>query len=111
MHHVPKKLEARHRIAFFSNSLFMNMPHAMQVEKMMSFSVLNSYYDEDVMYNREQLRTENEDGVSIIFYLQKIYPNDWSNFIEQMGGQGLKNPEELWIDKVVELRLWASYRG
>ena len=93
MHHVPKNLEARHRIAFFSNSLFMNMPCAMQVEKMMSFSVLTPYYDEDVMYNREQLRTENEDGVSIIFYLQKIYPDDWSNFMEQMHGQGLKNLE------------------
>ena len=42
MHHVPKNLEARHSIAFFSNSLFMNMPHAMQVEKIMSFIVLTS---------------------------------------------------------------------
>ena len=29
MHHVPKKLEARHMISFFNNSLFMNMPRAM----------------------------------------------------------------------------------
>ena len=28
-----------------------------------------------------------------------------------MRGQRLKNHEELWTDKVVELRLWASYRG
>ena len=76
MHHVPKKLEARRRIAFFNNSLFMNMPRAMQVEKIMPFSVLNSYYDEYVMYNREKLRTKNEYGVSIIFYLQKIYLDD-----------------------------------
>ena len=63
------------------------------------------------MYNREQLRTENEDGVSIIFYLQNIYLDDWLNFIEHMRGQGLKNPEELQTDREVELRLWASYRG
>ena len=69
MHHVPKKLEARRKIAFFNNSLFMSMPRAMQVEKMMSFNVLTPYYDEDVMYNREQLYTEYEDRVSIIFYL------------------------------------------
>ena len=93
MHHLPKNLEARCRIAFINNSLFMNMPRAMQVEKMMSFSVLTSYYDEDVMYTREQLHTKNEDGVSIIFYLQKIYPDDWSNFIERKRGQGLKNLE------------------
>eukprot|EP01018_Ginkgo_biloba_P014079 Gb_29725 [translate_table: standard] len=108
MHQIPKNLEARRRLAFFSNSLFMNMPRALQVDKMMAFSVLTPYYDEDVMYNKEQLRTENEDGVSIIFYLQKIYPDEWSNFMERMQ---VDDPEELWIDKVKELRLWASYRG
>lgn len=40
MHNVPKNMEARRRLAFFSNSLFMNMPHAPQVEKMRAFSVL-----------------------------------------------------------------------
>ncbi|GMY10099.1 callose synthase 12 [Fagus crenata] len=30
MHNIPVNLEARRRIAFFSNSLFMNMPHAPQ---------------------------------------------------------------------------------
>ncbi|GMH15848.1 hypothetical protein Nepgr_017689 [Nepenthes gracilis] len=50
MQDVPKNREARRRIAFFSNSLFMNMPHAPHVEKMMSFSVLTPYYNEDVMY-------------------------------------------------------------
>ncbi|PQM35115.1 callose synthase 12 [Prunus yedoensis var. nudiflora] len=40
MQNIPVNLEARRRIAFFSNSLFMNMPHAPQVEKMMAFSVL-----------------------------------------------------------------------
>jgi len=89
----------------------MNMPRALQVEKMMSFSVLTPYYDEDVMYSREQLRTPNEDGVSILFYLQKIYPDEWSNFIERMRGQGLEDLDELLTDKVIELRLWASYRG
>ncbi|GLJ16179.1 hypothetical protein SUGI_0270170 [Cryptomeria japonica] len=111
MPHVPKNLEARRRIAFFSNSLFMNMPRAVPVEKMMAFSVLTPYYDEDVMYSREQLRTENEDGVSIIFYLQRIYPDEWSNFTERMHREGMKDPDDIWTAKVMELRLWASYRG
>eukprot|EP01018_Ginkgo_biloba_P024102 Gb_37962 [translate_table: standard] len=113
MHNVPKNLEARRRISFFSNSLFMNMPHAPQVEKMWAFSVLTPYYDEDVMYNKEQLRTENEDGVSIIFYLKKIFPDEWSNFEERMCQKGWKGrEEELWSNNNIrELRLWASYRG
>ncbi|GLJ17580.1 hypothetical protein SUGI_0305880 [Cryptomeria japonica] len=112
MHNIPKNLEARRRIAFFSNSLFMNMPHAPQVEKMLAFSVLTPYYDEDVLYNKEQLRTANEDGVSILFYLQKIYPDEWDNFLERMRQKDKDiNDDKLWSIYVRELRLWASYRG
>ena len=35
---VPSNLEARRRISFFSNSLFMNMPNAPKVRNMLSFS-------------------------------------------------------------------------
>lgn len=37
-------------------------------------SVFTPYYEEDVMYDIEKLYKENEDGISILFYLQKIYP-------------------------------------
>ena len=39
-------------------------------------SVLTPYYKEDVLYSEEELHSENEDGISILFYLQKIYPGD-----------------------------------
>ena len=39
-------------------------------------SVLTPYYKEDVLYSDEELRKENEDGISILFYLQKIYPGE-----------------------------------
>ncbi|KAJ0813760.1 putative 1,3-beta-glucan synthase [Helianthus annuus] len=111
MNNVPVNLEARRRIAFFSNSLFMNMPHAPQVEKMMAFSVLTPYYNEEVVYNKEQLRTENEDGVSTLYYLQTIYADEWKNFLERMKREGMKSDDELWTVKLRDLRLWASYRG
>ena len=38
------------------------------------FSILTPYYREDVFYSEEELNQENEDGISILFYLQKIYP-------------------------------------
>lgn len=38
------------------------------------FSVLTPYYKEDVLYSDDELTKENEDGISILFYLQKIYP-------------------------------------
>uniref|UniRef100_A0A1D1XI91 1,3-beta-glucan synthase n=1 Tax=Anthurium amnicola TaxID=1678845 RepID=A0A1D1XI91_9ARAE len=111
MNNVPKNLEARRRIAFFTNSLFMNMPRAPQVEKMLAFSVLTPYYSEEVLYSREQLRTENEDGISILFYLQKIYDDEWENFMERMHREGLTNDDELWEQRLRDLRLWASHRG
>ncbi|KAF9588439.1 hypothetical protein IFM89_010198 [Coptis chinensis] len=111
MHNVPSNLEARRRIAFFSNSLFMNMPHAPQVEKMMAFSVLTPYYNEEVVYSKEQLRTENEDGISTLFYLQKIYDDEWNNFLQRMRRDGMVDDNEVWTNKLRDLRLWASYRG
>lgn len=111
MHSVPVNLEARRRIAFFSNSLFMNMPHAPQVEKMMAFSVLTPYYSEEVVYSKEQLRNETEDGISTLYYLQTIYADEWKNFKERMHREGIKTDSELWTTKLRDLRLWASFRG
>ncbi|XP_047318610.1 callose synthase 12-like [Impatiens glandulifera] len=111
MHNIPMNLEARRRIAFFSNSLFMNIPHAPQVEKMMTFSVLTPYYNEEVLYNKEQLRTENEDGVSTLYYLQTIYADEWKNFLERMRREGMANDNEIYAERIRDLRLWASFRG
>ncbi|KAF3326591.1 callose synthase 12-like protein [Carex littledalei] len=110
MSNVPNNIDARRRITFFSNSLFMNMPRAPQVEKMMAFSVLTPYYEEEVMYKKDQLHSENEDGVSTLFYLQKIYADEWTNFLERMKRQGIAK-DEISGKGLPELRLWASYRG
>lgn len=40
-------------------------------------SVLTPYYTEDVQYSTEELNLENEDGISILFYLRKIYPGEY----------------------------------
>ncbi|KAJ0037576.1 hypothetical protein Pint_24113 [Pistacia integerrima] len=107
---VPSNLEARRRISFFSNSLFMDMPHAPKVRNMLSFSVLTPYYTEDVLFSIKSLEKPNEDGVSILFYLQKIFPDEWMNFLERVkcgSEEELKANEEL----EEKLRLWASYRG
>ncbi|GAB4856101.1 Callose synthase 3 [Ancistrocladus abbreviatus] len=107
---VPSNLEARRRISFFSNSLFMDMPSAPKVRNMLSFSALTPYYTEEVLFSLRELELLNEDGVSILFYLQKIFPDEWTNFLERVNCKSeeeLKRSEEL----EEELRLWASYRG
>ncbi|CAL9771431.1 unnamed protein product [Musa acuminata subsp. burmannicoides] len=107
---VPTNLEARRRIAFFTNSLFMEMPRAPKVHKMLSFSVMTPYYSEETVFSKNDLDLENEDGVSILFYLQKIYPDEWNNFMERIN---CKRESEVWSNEenVLQLRHWASLRG
>ncbi|CAA0822891.1 Callose synthase 5 [Striga hermonthica] len=106
---VPTNLEARRRIAFFTNSLFMYMPHAPRVRKMLSFSVMTPYYSEETLYSKIDLEMENEDGVSILYYLQKIYPDEWNNFMERLNCKD----SEIWENEenILQLRHWASLRG
>lgn len=35
---------------------------------------MTPYYSEETVYSKTDLEMENEDGVSIIYYLQKIFP-------------------------------------
>ncbi|XP_051127343.1 callose synthase 5-like isoform X2 [Andrographis paniculata] len=106
---VPTNLEARRRISFFSNSLFMNMPCAPRARKMLSFSVFTPYYSEETLYSKNDLNMENEDGVSILYYLQKIYPDEWNNFRERMNCEEDEILEK--EESILQLRHWASLRG
>ncbi|XP_024363886.1 callose synthase 9 isoform X2 [Physcomitrium patens] len=114
---VPVNLEARRRLQFFSNSLFMSMPQPPPVRKMFSFSALTPYYNEDVMYSKAQLEDKNVDGITILYYLQTIVPDEWKNFLERMipgvdyNQLGLYTEANIDAIDIVQLRLWASYRG
>ncbi|KAK9995555.1 hypothetical protein SO802_020241 [Lithocarpus litseifolius] len=110
---VPKNLEARRRLEFFTNSLFMDMPSAKPVSEMMPFSVFTPYYSETVLYSNHELRVENEDGISVLFYLQKIFPDEWENFLERIDRAEATRDAELQESSTdsLELRFWASYRG
>jgi len=107
---VPTNLDARRRISFFANSLFMSMPDAPKVRQMLPFSVLTPYYKEDVLFSSQALGEQNEDGVSILFYLQKIYPDEWKNFLERVHCESEDQLHET-EQSEEQLRLWASYRG
>ncbi|BFG32377.1 hypothetical protein CerSpe_186510 [Prunus speciosa] len=110
---IPKNLEARRRLEFFTNSLFMDMPSAKPVSEMVPFSVFTPYYSETVLYSSSELRVENEDGISILFYLQKIFPDEWDNFLERIGRGESTGDAELQENSSdsLELRFWVSYRG
>ncbi|CAL5187239.1 unnamed protein product [Lathyrus oleraceus] len=105
---IPANLDARRRISFFATSLFTDMPDAPKVHSMMSFSVITPHYMEDINFSMKELGSEKEDD-SIIFYMQKIYPDEWKNFLERMCCENRKSLED--ENKLEELRMWASFRG
>ena len=55
------------------------LPHATMMCNFSEFpfSVLTPYYREDVLYSTDEINRENEDGISILFYLTKIYPGEY----------------------------------
>ncbi|CAL5028956.1 unnamed protein product [Urochloa decumbens] len=99
-------LEARRRILFFANSLFMKMPRAPQVHSMMSFSVLTPCMKED---SEQDLWKNNEHGLPMLSILQKIYPDEFRNFLERIDFKP-RHEDDL-KDKMDEICLWASHRG
>lgn len=70
----PNSVEARRRLTFFANSLFMDMPRAPPVSEMLSWTCMTPFYCEDVVYRREDLERENEDGLTTLMYLQVRRP-------------------------------------
>ncbi|CAM0945991.1 unnamed protein product [Alopecurus aequalis] len=97
---VPSNSEARRRISFFATSLFMDMPAAPKVRSMLSFSIITPYFMEEVKFSNEELHS-NQDEASILSYMQKIYPDEWTNFLERLGSKVTHE----------DIRYWASFRG
>ncbi|CAO2037869.1 unnamed protein product [Urochloa humidicola] len=97
---IPSNAEARRRISFFATSLFMDMPAAPKVRSMLSFSIVTPYFMEEVKFSDDELYS-NQDEASILSYMQKIYPDEWKNFLERLGSKVTNE----------EIRYWASYRG
>ncbi|CAH0489309.1 unnamed protein product [Peronospora farinosa] len=105
----PQSFDARRRLLFFVNSLFMDMPLAPLLEEMKSWSVMTPFYAEDVLYSRKDLESK-QDGLDVhtLLFLQTLYKRDWANFVERV-----KPKKNIWKnpDTAIELRMWASLRG
>ncbi|KAK1258748.1 putative callose synthase 8 [Acorus gramineus] len=98
---IPRNLEARRRISFFANSLFMDMPAPPKVRNMLSFSVLTPYFMEEVNFSEDELLSTQDGTSSIIFYMQKIYPGKCSDWDHHHADETMNE----------EVRKWASFRG
>jgi len=95
---------------YFVNSLFMKMPHAPSIQDMMSWNVITPFYSEDVTYSKGDLEKRTDAlGVSTLLYLQTLYKNDWTNFLERLE---ISDESKIWSKKnIEETRIWASIRA
>ena len=66
---VPQNLEARRRITFFANSLFMNMPSAPKVRNMLSFRLV---MEKEILLKKSMASKWKENGL-----MPKLVPNSF----------------------------------
>lgn len=105
----PSLPEARRRLHFFVNSLFMSMPSVPSMMYSKDYTCITPFYSEDVLLTRNDLESKNSDGVSTLLYLQTLYKKDWHNFLERLG---LVDDQLIWSTKFLqETRMWASMRA
>jgi callose synthase len=106
----PASPEARRRLHFFVNSLFMSLPSVPSVLYSKDYTCLTPFYSEDVLLTRNDLESKNSDGVSTILYLQTLYKKDWHNFLERLN---IADDQSIWSSPkhLQETRMWASMRA
>ena len=78
---------------------------------MVYFSIFTPYYNNIVLYSMSELRKENENGISVLFYLQNIFLDEWKHFLERIGRNQTTFDSELQENSsdLLELHLWDSY--
>lgn len=107
---IPHSLEARRRLTFFCNSMFMDMPSPPSLRASRALTVLTPFYRETVAFSKKELQQTNEDGITMLYYLQQIFPDQWTNMIERLG----LTERQLWSPEGKDGKYvshWASFRG
>ncbi|KAK1356345.1 hypothetical protein POM88_049601 [Heracleum sosnowskyi] len=80
---VPINLEARRRVTFFTNSLFMKMPFPGRNHISGNCNVMTPYYSEETVYLKSDLVMENEDS-----YLNGFYRRQMTSKVQRNKGFG-----------------------
>ncbi|OCB90135.1 glucan synthase [Sanghuangporus baumii] len=80
----PSGSEAERRISFFSQSLMTNIPEALPVDAMPTFTVLTPHYSEKILLSlREIIKEEDQHTrVTLLEYLKQLHPIEWDNFVK-----------------------------
>lgn len=103
-----KSHEANRRLNFLLNSLYMDVPKIPSCRYCKEYTCITPYYSEDILLTKSDLLTVNSDNVSVLLYLQTLYKNDWTNFLERQS----IDESQIWTSAhMQELRMWASCRA
>ncbi|KAJ7165082.1 1,3-beta-glucan synthase [Mycena filopes] len=80
----PGGSEAERRISFFAQSLTTEIPAAIPVDAMPTFTVLTPHYSEKILLSlREIIREEDKNTrVTLLEYLKQLHPVEWENFVK-----------------------------
>lgn len=130
-------IEANRRLNFLINSLYMTLPQLPPLRHCREYSIITPYYSEDIILTEKDLTsTPNNssistgNNISVLLYLQTLYPNDWKNFLERLNNPDIDSEYNLdnftnssknitpnssksfdSPERSMALRLWASLRA
>jgi len=105
----PSSPEAHRRLTYFVNTLFMDLPKAPPLEDMRSWTTMTPFYSEDVLLSKGDLEVRNNEGLTVLTYLQALYKQDWLNFLER---NKIEDEAKIYSKQYLqETRLWASVRA
>ena len=86
----------------------MEMPSPPAVESMASVSILTPVYKETIIYSMRELEEASNDGSAFVDVLQRLYPDEWLNFVERLGLADL--PKARYTEDAalgMQVRRWA----
>ena len=76
---------AQRRISFFAQSLSTTMPPAVPVQQMPTFTVMIPHYKEKILLSlSETIKADSGAKVTVLEYLQRLYPQEWNNYIQAL---------------------------
>lgn len=104
-----KSLEAKRRLNFFLNSLYMDVPRVPETRFSREYTIVTPYYEEDILLTEKDLKAENSDRISVMLYLQTLYRDEWDHFLKRLN---IQDENDIWSPvHVQETRMWASCRA
>lgn len=112
-------VEGLRRLKYFANSLSLAITDPLEYYKVPNVTVLIPHYSEKILLSMKELISEydgEKSNITVLDYLKLLYPEEWSNFLDQFHPQdsGVVSVGTIGFSshsEQMKTRVWASLRS